>query len=336
MKSFFKVLFIIIFIFTFCIVESWAVNKVKVATVGSYMPSVSFNKENPQKTVDYVVNFWERKINQVLPYNPDLIVLPEMFDRPRGLNSEELEIYFKTRGEQIVQFLSSIAKKNSCYISFNTKSYQGKNTYNTSYLMDRNGRIAGSYNKNYPTIYEMDDKIMPDSSVPVFETDFGKVACTVCFDLNFDELREKYVKIQPDIILFSSLYHGGLVQNYWAYSTQAFFVSSIGQSNMLSEILNPVGEVVASSTSSYDFTVAEINLDYEVVHFDYNIEKLKELKEKYKNKVNIHDPDKLGVVLVTSEHENMSIKEMLKEFDIQDAGTYFDDSRKHRTKLLNE
>lgn len=71
MKSFFKVLFIIIFIFTFCIVESWAVNKVKVATVGSYMPSVSFNKENPQKTVDYVVNFWERKINQVLPYNPD-------------------------------------------------------------------------------------------------------------------------------------------------------------------------------------------------------------------------------------------------------------------------
>lgn len=336
MKSFFKVLFIVVFILSFPVDESLAVNKVRVATVGGSMPSVSFNEKNPQITVDHVLNFWERKINQVLPHDPDLIVLPEMFDRPRGLNAEELEIYFKTRGEQTFRFLSSMAKKNKCYISFNTKNYQGENRYNTSYLIDRNGNIVGAYNKNYPTIYEMDDKIMPDSSVPVFETDFGRVTCAVCFDLNFDELREKYVKAEPGIILFSSLYHGGLVQNYWAYSTRAFFVSSIGQPNLPSEILNPVGELVASSTNDSDFTVAEINLDYDVVHFDYNMEKLKDLKEKYRNKVIIHDPGKLGVVLVLSEHEKISAKEMLEEFEIKNVKTYFDESRKYRNDLLTK
>ena len=106
----------------------------------------------------------------------------------------------------------------------------GGTWYNSSYVIDRNGSDAGIYNKNFPTIGEMEAGIKAGDDVPLIKCDFGTVACAICFDLNFQELLEKFQKIKPDIILFSSMYHGGLVQSYWAYSCRAFFVGSIGGS----------------------------------------------------------------------------------------------------------
>jgi len=54
------------------------------------------------------------------------------------------------------------------------------------------------------------DGVLCGKEAPVFECDFGRVACAICFDLNFDELRLKIAKARPDLILFCSMYHGGL------------------------------------------------------------------------------------------------------------------------------
>lgn len=329
----FKFIFIF-FLFTVDIVSS--ANKIMVATIGNLPPFILFEKDNPGKTIDNIINFWEKELAQVLPHNPDLIVLPEMCDRPQQLSLENREIYYNNtdREAKIVEYFASVAIKNNCYIAFNTRSNTNLSIYNTTYLVDRKGKLVGTYNKNYPTIGEMKNGIKPAATVPVFECDFGRVTAAVCFDLNFDELRRKHAALKPDIILFSSMYHGGLVQNYWAYSSEAFFISSCGPAKLTSEILNPVGEVVSSSTNYFNYTVKEINLDYEVVHLDNHWSKLSALKEKYKNKVLIHDPGKLGVVLVTSEDDQVSAQEMLKEFGIIKASTYFDESREFRNSYL--
>src|SRR4030042_1464053 len=102
----------------------------------------------------------------------------------------------------------------------------------------------------------------------------------ICFDLNFDELRLQFAAKKPDIILFSSMYHGGLVQNLWAYSCRAYFIGSVYKGNP-SEIRDPTGKIMAASTNYYDFAVARINLDSKLVHLDYNRPKFTALKEKY-------------------------------------------------------
>src|SRR5690606_37822418 len=127
----------------------------------------------------------------------------------------------------------------------------------------------------------MEGGIQTGSDPSIVETDFGRVALTICFDLNFDELREEYAKAKPDIVLFSSVYHGGLMQAAWAYSCRSYFVSAIGQPRVPSEILSPVGEVIATSTNYFNYATATINLDYELVHLDYNWSKLNTLKAKY-------------------------------------------------------
>ena len=88
------------------------------------------------------------------------------------------------------------------------------------------------------------------------------MACAICFDLNFDELRLVYAKAKPDLIVFSSMFHGGIMQAYWVYSCRCHFVSAVGFPAIRSEIRNPHGRVIASTTDHYDFVTATVNLYY--------------------------------------------------------------------------
>jgi hypothetical protein len=151
----------------------------------------------------------------------------------------------------------------------------------------------------------------------------------ICFDLNFDELRLKYVKEKPDLIIFSSMYHGGVAQNIWAYTCRSWFVASVYRQTP-SQIRNPMGEVVASSTNYFDYTVSRINLDCRLVHLDYNRDKLRALKEKYGPTVTISDPGELASVLVTSENDKVTVDQMIKEFGIELLDDYLDRARAFR------
>lgn len=308
---------------------------VKIATIGG-RPSFSFNKsKGSQHSVDQMIAFWKNRINQVLPDQPDLILLPELCDIPAGLQPGEWREYLRVRNTRVTDQFSLIAKTNQCYIAFGTLLVDEEgNLRNSGVLLDRKGKIAGIYNKNFPTIGEIEDGIKPGDEAPVFECDFGQVAFAICFDLNFEELRKKYETAKPDIILFPSNYHGGIMQGAWAYLCRSFFVGCINGSGTLSEIRNPLGEVVASSTNYFDFAVATINLDSRVVHLGYNFGKLGALKKKYANAVTITDPGRLGPVLVSSESNGDNMDKILKEFDVESIDPYFNRSREKRAESL--
>lgn len=296
---------------------------VKIATIGSAPATVAADTE-PQKVVEKVIAHWRGKFAQVLPDRPDLIVVPEACDRPSGFSAEKLRAYYEVRKDQVLNFFARTAKDNHCYIVYSANRLLPDGTWrNSSVLIDRKGKIAGIYSKNHPTIGEMERGIVCGGEAPVFECDFGRVGMAICFDLNFDEIRLKYVKAKPDLILFSSMYHGGLMQGYWAYSCRCHFVGAIAGRATASEIRDPLGRVVASNTNYFDYAVATVNLDCELVHLDYNWDRLRKLKAKYGPEVKITDPGCLGAVLVASEHETISVDEMIREFEIELLDDYF-------------
>lgn len=318
----------------FAVLTSEASNRITVATIGGGGVSVrGVEKDSPQKLVDQMIGFWKGEFNKVLPNHPDLILLTEVCDRPGGLSKGQQENYYRVRKNQVLDYFSSVAKANHCYIAFGMDREENGLWWNSSVLLDREGKVAGVYNKNFPTIGEM-ESIQADDETPVFQCDFGRVACVICFDLNFDELRQRYEKLHPDIILFSSMYHGGLEQAKWAFSCKSFFVCSFSAATAPSEIRNPLGEVVASSTNYYNYAVAEINLDQKIVHLGYNVAKLEALKRKYGKEVSIHDPGLIGSVMITSEKKGISAREMLKEFNIEDTEDYFNRSRQVRADQI--
>jgi hypothetical protein len=330
MKSIVSFLFI-------CLLASFflpviARNNVKIASIGTAPPKLDM-RQGPQKLVEQVISFWKGELEQVLPDQPDLIVLPEACDRPKGLVVEEQFKYFKVRKNQVLDYFRTVARNNHCNIAFGMKRQVNDGSWrNSCVILNREGMIVDIYDKNFPTIGEMETGIKAGSEAPLIHLDFGTVACAICFDLNFDELRQRYAKQKPDIILFPSMYHGGLIQAEWAYSCRAYFVGSMGSDKLLSEIRNPMGEIVATSTNYFHFIIHTVNLDYCLAHLDNNWAKLRALKEKYGDEVTIYDPGEIGAVMITSETDKASAKEMANFFDITLLDEYLNNSRNYRLK----
>lgn len=299
---------------------------VKISVLGRKQGHTVDVDNGYRRAIDEMKECLKREIEVVLPERPDLIVLPEACDRPLNLPSSARKEYFIERGMEILDFYRDSAIANNCYIAYSTIRQVEDGTFrNSTIIIDRVGKVVGVYNKNHIVDTERTNQdIYCGREAPIIECDFGSIGCAICFDLNFEPMRLKYATKRPELIVFSSNYHGGIMQNYWAYSCRSYFVSAFGYGQ--STIVSPVGETIGKSTSYFDYFTQTINLDYAVVHLDYNREKLRAAKEKYGPGVDIHDPSHLGAVLVSSNEENVSAMEMIEEFDIQLLDDYMESS----------
>ena len=99
-KSFIVFSLFLILIFPF---RTDAKNHVIIATIGAVAPQFE-EGTSPQKMVDSMIEFWKKELAQVLPDQPDLIVLPEACDRPRGLATKEQFEYFNVRKNQVQNY----------------------------------------------------------------------------------------------------------------------------------------------------------------------------------------------------------------------------------------
>ena len=306
---------------------------VRISTIGAQQYTAA-KFRSYQDLTDQMIAHWRQELDQVLSDKPDLIVLPEMCDCPANFDADYVKnaAYRKVRGRQVQDFLARLARQHHCYIAYSTvRDLDDGTSRNSTVMLDRRGGIAGIYNKNHVCIVEnTQGNIKYGKDASLIQTDFGRVACVICFDLNFDELRLKYAEAKPELIVFCSMYHGGLMQTYWAYSCRAYFVSAIAKTAARSNIISPIGMPVAATTNYFDFVTATVNLDYCLAHLDSNWEKLTALKAKYGPGVTITDPGYLGPVLITSETDAASAKAMAREFKIELLDDYLARALAHR------
>lgn len=73
-------------------------------------------------------------------------------------------------------------------------------TYNTSILIDREGKIQGHYEK----INLFGDNVTPGNKVKVFETDFANIGIAICWDLTFSGLFQEMKDKGADIVFCPS------------------------------------------------------------------------------------------------------------------------------------
>jgi predicted amidohydrolase len=76
--------------------------------------------------------------------------------------------------------------------------------YNTALLFDRQGHLAGHYDKIHPFTHEFWGKgsVTPGRAAPVFRTDFGTVGIMICYDSWFTDVAELLALKGAEIILF--------------------------------------------------------------------------------------------------------------------------------------
>ena len=268
----------------------------------------------------------EQLLAQIQPVQydkPDLIVLPEMCDIPANYAMPKRLEYAAWRGDAHREFFAGIARENRCNVAYCTFRRGGGDYFlNTMFLLDRAGAVAGTYDKNHCTMGELKHRVLCGVKAPVFQLDIGRVACAICYDLNFDVLREQYKAQKPELILFSSMYHGGLMQQVWALTCRSYFVGSISHSRP-SAILNPLGETLAYSTNYVNHATASVNLDYALLHNAAGNNKFRQIKERYGPGVTVFDPGNLGFRLVTSEMADIGMADVVREFGLEEVDDLF-------------
>jgi predicted amidohydrolase len=301
-----------------------------VSSVSAY-PFVADPSISHSQLLDELIRYWGARIDTVLPERPDLIVLPEHGDRPlahwyplKHFPVEQIAEFTEYKGAQLRDALAEIAVENRTRIAYSGyRIDSGGRLRNSTQLIGVDGAVIGSYDKNYLTIPEHGNRgVSYGDRMQVIETDIGWIAPVICFDLNFEQGLAELAPQRPEIILFSSAYHGGFMQQYWAYTCRSYFVGSVHPPNP-SSVISPVGEVVASSTNYYANVTTRINLDYAVVHIDENGKRFDEVRRRYGRRVRIHDPGQVGFVLLTAEDDDLTVAEVMAEFGLADIDDYF-------------
>lgn len=310
--------------------------RVKISLLCAANLQRDYNLGSIRLAEDYCT-WWDRQIDQVLPSRPDLIILPEGCDTYYNFNPEQQIAYLAASDGIVRDHLCATAKQNNCCIAYSALRYCPEDKQfpirNSTQMIARDGSITGIYDKNHVTIDECEiNRCGYGRTAELIETDFGKAACAICFDLNFDDLLLRYASLKPDLVIFSSQYHGGLRQEQWAYTCRCHFAGAVAGDQ--GRIINPLGETLAFTTNYYNHVTYTVNLDCAVAHIDYNNRRFTEAKKKYSEAFTIHDPGHVGSVLLTCEADDITIDDIMREFEIEPLDDYFARACAHRNKYI--
>jgi predicted amidohydrolase len=258
----------------------------------------------------------------------DLVAFPEIY--PQLALADPYHHAEPTEGGSLDR-IRELARSLNLLIVWPRVEYDpGRGVRNTSVLVDRSGEIVGRYDKMFPTVTELAKGVIPGTEARCFETDIGRVGLLICFDLNFPEVRDMLRQGSPDVVVFSSMYRGGLQAQALAFELGAFVVTSI--TSELGLVIDRCGRVLKESTYEA-LAVAPINTNSIAVHMDFNRDKMDRMLEKYGRELtfDFHTREAFMVIESTGSRD---VAELVREFELETAPAYFARSRAERAKSI--
>ena len=217
-------------------------------------------------------------------FHPDITCLPELFSNraPEPVPGP------------VTEKLSSWARAHSSYVIFGLRTKRDGRIYNTAILLDRQGRVAGQYDKVHPTDGEISDGTTPGevTGPPVFKTDFGTIGIQICFDLNWREGWQRLKQQGAQIIFWPSAYPAARQLPALALTNEVYVVSSTITGP--ASVYDITGETLASTGSHQEWVGTTLPLGKRLFETDYNAKKMPAIERDYGSKVQVtwyHDSD---------------------------------------------
>ncbi len=252
------------------------------------------------------------RLNLAASFRPDIACLPELFsNRPP-----------ETVSGPVTRRLAAWAREHSSYIVFGLRTKTNDRIHNSALLIDRKGQIVGQYNKGHPTEDEIRDGTIPGEGgdPPVFQTDFGTIAIQICFDVNWREGWKRLKERGAKIVFFPSAYPAARQLPALALLNQYYIVSSAMTGS--SSIYDITGEVLASSGKYQSWAGACLPIGKRLFEIDYNVEKAREIQQKYGPKVEVvwfHDSDWFTLA---SLDPDLTVEELISTYGLTPLDEY--------------
>lgn len=189
-------------------------NSMKVAVVQF---KASTNKEiNLKKILRYISEASKNKA--------ELVAFPEfmMFYTDSSQTPEQLAKMSETITGNFVKSIAQTAKQNHILVvgSFYEKSPKKDRVYDTSFVINKSGKIISTYRKIhlYDALgFRESNKMTPGSNIskPV-RTSVGKIGMMICYDLRFPEMSRSLASAGSEILVIPSAWvKGEMKEEHW-------------------------------------------------------------------------------------------------------------------------
>ncbi len=211
-------------------------------------------------------------IHRLSEKGTQVTVLPELW--PCGFDKPGMLIEHAKRTPQIIERLSTLAKKHRMIIAGSLPEKSGNHLYNTMVVVDKDGAVAGQYRKVHLFSFIDEDKAFAaGNQAVVCDTSYGPIGLMICYDLRFPELCRSLALAGARIVIVSAQWpetridHWNTLLQARAIENQIFIVASnrVGQDGNLafnghSQIISPDGVILTRIINHASEETVPINL----------------------------------------------------------------------------
>ena len=222
-----------------------------------------------------------------------------------------------------VEAVAALAKKYRMYVVCPiAEQANDGHQYNTAVLLDRSGRVQGLYREVF--VWWGENLHPGPDGVPVFDTDFGRIAILGCFDTNFDEVWQQAERKGAELVVWAGGYGGGLPLNGYAM-LHNYYIVSAGWGNMIDILGKNIDPIEKPRDQQF---IATLDLDRTLVHKDFTKEKVDKLLREHPGEVGEERPlDMENWYLLRSLKPGISARDLCKQYQIETLREYRQRSR---------
>lgn len=232
----------------------------------------STNKETNLKKI---TNF----ISKAAKNKAKLVAFPEfmMFYTNSSQSPQQLVNLAETINGNFISQISISAKVNHIQVvgSFYEKSSKKNRVYDTSFIVDKTGKVISTYRKIhlYDALgFRESDKMTPGSKIakPV-RTSIGKIGMMICYDLRFPEMSRSLASAGSEILVAPSAWvQGEMKEEHWltinktrAIENGCYVIAPDQVGNIYvgrSLIVDPYGKILVDMKKKQGISYANIEL----------------------------------------------------------------------------
>ncbi|MBE8952152.1 MAG: carbon-nitrogen family hydrolase [Quinella sp. 1Q7] len=195
--------------------------------------------------------------------NSDVILLPELWST--GYYPTPVENFADIDGTRTIEFLCAAAKKFSVnIIGGSVIVADGGKIFNRCHVANRRGEIVATYDKTHLFSFAHEGDVFgAGNQIVTAELDGVKCGVAICYDLRFPEFMRKIALAGAEIIFVPAAWSlkrltpRRVLTKARAIENQVYVV--FANSSGISEVVNPLGEVVAESGRDTEILSADVN-----------------------------------------------------------------------------
>jgi beta-ureidopropionase len=304
-----------------------------------WLAAISLKGLWPEQTIEKRIKDVLERMEKVYAFEPDIICLPETFQISWVNEVKTLDEIAEDEAipGPVTSRIAEVAKRQNCYIICPVVTKNEDRYYNSSILINRQGKIDGVYHKIHP----VDTEIIPETyykgggmtpgvlKPPVFKTDFGTIGMQICMDASWFENWSSLKNDGAEIVCFPSQGPFGDTLVHHAWFNHFNIVSATGED---ARIIDISGDIIASDGEFARWVCAPVNLEKVFIHIWPQVTRFDDVQKKYGRKIRfkIYHPENWATL--ESLDPDLKVRDILKEFDLPS----YDEQLKEATEIQDK